>query len=168
MAHGSSLVRVWPSATPPSARVIGSHPSRSPVSLLTHESLTDRGRVRAACGGEGVPVPSRAQESHFPAGAARASPVAAMIQFLLLQNRQGKTRLSKYYSTYTDEQKIKMEADIHRIVTTRDPKFTNFVEYSNFKLIYRRYAGLFFTLCVVRAAYSSPPPPHGIVSLLCR
>ena len=71
-----------------------------------------------------------------------------MIQFLLLQNRQGKTRLSKYYRSYGDEEKVKLEAEIHRTVTTRDPKFTNFVEYTQYKLIYRRYAGLFFTLCV--------------------
>ena len=51
-----------------------------------------------------------------------------MIQFLLLQNRQGKTRLSKYYRSYGDEEKVKLEAEIHRTVTTRDPKFTNFVE----------------------------------------
>ena len=71
-----------------------------------------------------------------------------MIQFLLLQNRQGKTRLSKYYRSYGDEEKVKLEAEIHRTVTTRDPKFTNFVEWRQYKLIYRRYAGLFFTLCV--------------------
>eukprot|EP00967_Tisochrysis_lutea_P048055 scaffold58661_cov30-Tisochrysis_lutea.AAC.1 len=57
-------------------------------------------------------------------GRARAS----MIQFIVLQNRQGKTRLSKYYRSYTDEEKAKIEGEIHRIVTTRDPKFTNFVE----------------------------------------
>ncbi len=55
---------------------------------------------------------------------------------------------------------------MHRAVTTRDAKFANFVEvdfrnyppfklltlsslqYRTHKLIYRRYAGLFFTLCV--------------------
>ena len=51
-----------------------------------------------------------------------------MIQFLLLQNRQGKTRLSKYYRSYTDDEKVKLESEIHRLVTVRDPKFTNFVE----------------------------------------
>ena len=51
-----------------------------------------------------------------------------MIQYLLLQNRQGKTRLSKYYRAYTDDEKHKLEGEIHRLVTTRDPKFTNFVE----------------------------------------
>ena len=51
-----------------------------------------------------------------------------MIQFIVLQNRQGKTRLSKYYRSYTDDEKTKIEGEIHRIVTARDPKFTNFVE----------------------------------------
>ena len=54
--------------------------------------------------------------------------VAGMIQYLLLQNRQGKTRLSKYYRPYSDDEKHKLEGEIHRLVTTRDPKFTNFVE----------------------------------------
>mmetsp|Transcript_20304 Transcript_20304/g.52408 ORF Transcript_20304/g.52408 Transcript_20304/m.52408 type:complete len:143 (+) Transcript_20304:101-529(+) len=71
-----------------------------------------------------------------------------MIQFILLQNRQGKTRLSKYYRSYTDDEKHKIEGEIHRLVTGRDSKFTNFVEFRQHKLIYRRYAGLFFTLCV--------------------
>lgn len=51
-----------------------------------------------------------------------------MIQFILLQNRQGKTRLSKYYRSYTDDEKNKIEGEIHRLVTSRDSKFTNFVE----------------------------------------
>lgn len=45
-----------------------------------------------------------------------------------------------------------MEAEVHRLVVNRDAKFTNFVEYNvgkhTYKLVYRRYAGLFFTLCV--------------------
>ena len=34
------------------------------------------------------------------------------------------------------------------MVTTRDQKFTNFIEWREYKIIYRRYAGLFFSLCV--------------------
>lgn len=30
----------------------------------------------------------------------------------------------------------------------RDAKHTNFVEFRNFKIIYRRYAGLYFCICV--------------------
>ena len=39
-----------------------------------------------------------------------------------------------------------------RLVTNRDSKFTNFIQFevedTTYKLVYRRYAGLFFTLCV--------------------
>ena len=41
-----------------------------------------------------------------------------------------------------------MEAEVHRLVTARDKKYTNFIEYNQFKLVYRRYAGLFFTIAV--------------------
>lgn len=68
------------------------------------------------------------------------------IKFLLLQNRQGKTRLSKYYSYFPDDEKRKLEGEIHRLVLNRDPKFTNFLELRTFKVIYRRYAGLYFSI----------------------
>jgi len=80
-----------------------------------------------------------------------------MIRFFLLQNRQGKTRLSKWYippptnssgATTTEAEKVRIEAEVHRLVTARDKKYTNFIEYNSYKLIYRRYAGLFFTIAV--------------------
>lgn len=40
------------------------------------------------------------------------------------------------------------QVDCHKVVTQREAKFTNFVEWRTHKLVYRRYAGLFFTLCV--------------------
>ncbi|KAJ0025192.1 hypothetical protein Pint_09383 [Pistacia integerrima] len=51
-----------------------------------------------------------------------------MIRFILLQNRQGKTRLAKYYVPLEDSEKHKVEYEVHRLVVNRDPKFTNFVE----------------------------------------
>uniref|UniRef100_A0A6U2TR15 AP complex subunit sigma n=1 Tax=Leptocylindrus danicus TaxID=163516 RepID=A0A6U2TR15_9STRA len=85
-----------------------------------------------------------------------------MIRFFLLQNRQGKTRLSKWYvpppsnqsnsnskvSLTPEAEKARIEAEVHRLVTSRDRKYTNFIEFNNYKLIYRRYAGLFFTIAV--------------------
>ncbi|CAI5473014.1 unnamed protein product [Closterium sp. Yama58-4] len=71
-----------------------------------------------------------------------------MIRFILLQNRQGKTRLAKYYVPLEDSEKHKLEFEVHRLVVHREPKFTNFVEFRTYKVIYRRYAGLFFSLCV--------------------
>ncbi|CAN6339959.1 unnamed protein product, partial [Urochloa humidicola] len=73
---------------------------------------------------------------------------STMIRFILLQNRQGKTRLAKYYVPLEDSEKHKVEYEVHRLVVNRDPKFTNFVEFRTHKVIYRRYAGLFFSMCV--------------------
>ncbi|KAI3750744.1 hypothetical protein L2E82_21535 [Cichorium intybus] len=54
-----------------------------------------------------------------------------IIRFILLQNRQGKTRLAKYYIPLEESEKHKVE-----------------YEFRTHKVIYRRYAGLFFSLCV--------------------
>jgi AP-2 complex subunit sigma-1 len=52
-----------------------------------------------------------------------------MIRFFLLQNKQGQRRLSKWYANApSDAERIKVEADIHRIIVLRDRKYTNFVE----------------------------------------
>ena len=51
-----------------------------------------------------------------------------MIRFILLQNRAGKTRLAKYYVPLDDSEKHSLEYEVHRLIATRDPKFTNFVE----------------------------------------
>jgi AP-2 complex subunit sigma-1 len=71
-----------------------------------------------------------------------------MIHFMLLQNRQGKTRISKFWTPYATEEKRSIEQEVHRLVTTREGKFTNFIEWNTYKVIYRRYAGLYFSLCV--------------------
>jgi len=95
------------------------------------------------------------------------SPVCGVnkIRFFLLQNRQGKTRLSKWYvppptnasgtgnggssgGGDAESEKVRIEGEVHRLVTARDKKYTNFIEYNNYKIIYRRYAGLFFTIAV--------------------
>ncbi|KAH9811111.1 AP complex, mu/sigma subunit [Melampsora americana] len=65
-----------------------------------------------------------------------------MIRFILVQNRQGKTRLSKWYVPMEDEEKVRIRGEVHRLVATRDQKYqSNFVEVE-------RYAGLFFCVCV--------------------
>lgn len=73
------------------------------------------------------------------------------IRFFLIQNRQGKTRLSKWYVPYSDSEKIRLKSEVHRLIVPRDQKHqANFVEFQDHQIVYRRYAGLFFCLCIER------------------
>ncbi len=71
-----------------------------------------------------------------------------MIRFLLVQNRQGKTRISRWYVNYDEKEKQKLLLDVHRGITSRDSRFTNFIEFLNYKIVYKRFAGLFFLFCI--------------------
>ncbi|KAK6455566.1 AP complex, mu/sigma subunit [Scheffersomyces xylosifermentans] len=68
------------------------------------------------------------------------------IHFILVLNRQGKTRLAKWFNNnYTLQDKQRFVSEIHRLISSRDSRHqSNFVEYQSNKLVYRRYAGLYF------------------------
>ncbi|OMP81459.1 AP-2 complex subunit sigma [Diplodia seriata] len=72
-----------------------------------------------------------------------------VLSFILIQNRQGKTRLAKWYAPYSSLTSGFLR-QIHRLIAPRDQKHqSNFVEFRNTsKIVYRRYAGLFFCACV--------------------
>ncbi|THD00455.1 hypothetical protein EYZ11_000019 [Aspergillus tanneri] len=50
------------------------------------------------------------------------------------------------HSFLQDEEKVKLKGEVHRLVAPRDQKYqSNFVEFKrSTKIVYRRYAGLFF------------------------
>lgn len=54
-----------------------------------------------------------------------------MIRLILVQNRQGKSRLAKFYVPYDDEEQVRIKGEIHRLIAPRDQKYqSNFVEVS--------------------------------------
>ncbi|KAF7291256.1 AP complex subunit sigma [Mycena indigotica] len=119
-----------------------------------------------------------------------------MIRFILVQNRQGKTRLSKWYVPYDDDEKVRFDdtvSDRHGLMQSGNgcaevpeqlcrgaclcqlyfllpphfhlpavPQLAFFPylaclcsrlmahrhQFRNYKIVYRRYAGLFFCVCV--------------------
>ena len=38
-----------------------------------------------------------------------------VLSFILIQNRQGKTRLAKWYAPYTDEEKVKLKGEVYSV-----------------------------------------------------
>lgn len=72
------------------------------------------------------------------------------IQYILVLNRQGKVRLSKYFTNNLSENdKVKLKNSIHRLLSSRDNKHqSNFVEFEKRKLCYRRYLGLYFVMSI--------------------
>ncbi len=92
------------------------------------------------------------------------------IKFVLLVNKQGQTRVSQYYEYKDVQQRATDEAEIIRKCLTRNETQVHFfilfpalhseklnhvryvfgqcsvMEYQNFKLVYRRYASLYFIM----------------------
>ncbi|KAG7011840.1 AP-1 complex subunit sigma-1 [Cucurbita argyrosperma subsp. argyrosperma] len=71
-----------------------------------------------------------------------------MIHFVLLISRQGKVRLTKWYSPYTQKERSKVIRELSGMILNRGPKLCNFVEWRGLKAVYKRYASLYFCMCI--------------------
>lgn len=106
------------------------------------ERRSVRGPFRAAAF-----VAPRAAEPRRAAATGRAA--GAMINFMLLVSRQGKTRLTKWYESYSTKEKARIVREVTATVLARAPKMCNFIEWrADKKIVYKRYASLFFICCV--------------------
>ncbi|OQU96273.1 hypothetical protein CLAIMM_02380 [Cladophialophora immunda] len=66
------------------------------------------------------------------------------IKYLILLSRQGKVRLAKWFTTLSPKEKAKIIKDVSQLVLARRTRMCNFLEYKDTKIVYRRYASLFF------------------------
>ncbi|GAM21350.1 hypothetical protein SAMD00019534_045250, partial [Acytostelium subglobosum LB1] len=71
-----------------------------------------------------------------------------MIKFFMLANRQGQVRLSQYYQYVPFEKRPAQEAEIIRKCVARSVNQCSYLEYQDYKLVYRRYLSLYFIVGV--------------------
>jgi len=77
-----------------------------------------------------------------------------MIKAILIFNNQGKPRLTKFYQHYTEKEQQGIIEEIFSLVSRREDGVCSFLEGgqlvggSDYRLIYRHYATLYFIFCV--------------------
>ena len=67
-----------------------------------------------------------------------------MIQFVLMFNKLGKVRIAKWYSSIQQKERQSIIKEVTRLVLRRDSQCCHFVEWKDIKLVYTRYASLYF------------------------
>ncbi|XP_077987309.1 AP-1 complex subunit sigma-2 [Glandiceps talaboti] len=67
-----------------------------------------------------------------------------MMQFMLLFSRQGKLRLQKWWVAKPDKDKKKVTRELMTTILSRKPKMCSFLEWRDSKVVYKRYASLYF------------------------
>ena len=76
------------------------------------------------------------------------SRIPKMLHFMILFSRQGKVRLQKWFTAYPDKQKKKIIRELVTNVLSRKPKMCSFLEYKDLKIVYKRYASLYFLAAI--------------------
>ena len=59
-----------------------------------------------------------------------------MIKYFLIMNKQGATRLARYYEDYPAAQRAALEAELVRRSMGRAPTWCNFIEYGDHKVCF--------------------------------
>ena len=72
---------------------------------------------------------------------------ANMIHWIIVFSRLGKIRLRRHWKTVSLSEKVKIASDVMNLVLPRPKNASNFLEWRGQKLVYRRYASLYFCIC---------------------
>ncbi|KAK0412602.1 hypothetical protein QR680_006306 [Steinernema hermaphroditum] len=71
-----------------------------------------------------------------------------MIHFLFCFNKQAKLRLQKWYTCYDGKTKKRMINELTATIMRRKRRMCTFLEYKGLRIVYRRYASLYFACAV--------------------
>ncbi|KAI9143225.1 hypothetical protein BKA69DRAFT_1026791, partial [Paraphysoderma sedebokerense] len=66
------------------------------------------------------------------------------IRFFFIFSRHGKIRLKKFFLPYTQQEKTKLTTDVVTTIMGRQSGMCNVIEHKGQKLVYKRYASLYF------------------------
>lgn len=75
-------------------------------------------------------------------------PRGSQIDFVLLISRQGKVRLSKWYGAVNSKDRARILREVSTLVLNRPAKMCNFLEWKDKKVVYKRYASLYFVMAI--------------------
>lgn len=74
-----------------------------------------------------------------------------MIYAFFLMSRHGRSRLTKWYSeSMTQREKQRFLKELNQLVLTRKPDMCNFLTFREFKVVFKKYASLYFIAVVDR------------------
>jgi len=71
-----------------------------------------------------------------------------MIKAILIFNTRGQARVLKFFDSCSSELQQKLLRESYQLVSKRDSDTCNFIEYNDYKLIYRQYATLYFVVVI--------------------
>lgn len=71
-----------------------------------------------------------------------------MIKAVLVFNTRGQARALRFFDSCSVELQQKLLRDVYQAVSKRDVSSCNFIEFNDYKLIYRHYATLYFVVAI--------------------
>ncbi|XP_013409845.1 AP-4 complex subunit sigma-1 [Lingula anatina] len=67
-----------------------------------------------------------------------------MLNFIFLVNKQGQVRLSQYFKHQDENERRDIEPEIVKKCLNRQENQCSFLDYKQYRIIYRKYASLYF------------------------
>merc|ERR1711976_911310 len=71
-----------------------------------------------------------------------------MIKFILMVNKLGQTRIAQYFENIEKSKRKTLESELVRKCLSRSPEKSFIIEYLDYKVIFRRYASLYFIFSI--------------------